>query len=108
MKRFLHVAVAVLAICMLALTAACNTLETFKAPDLPAAELATLDGHHRFYFLYEERVGISSVDGSRAGGLVLGAGSVRLPPGRHWIEIQEFVGLPWAAGFKSRQDIITN
>lgn len=101
MTTIFRAVVATVSIFVVASFTACSTWTTYKDPALLDAEVAILDGYHRFYLLYEERAGISSVDGSKAGGIVLGAGSAKLLPGRHWIEIQKFMALPGGAGFKN-------
>lgn len=73
---------------MLAFLAACGTLETYPGPERPDSEIAVLEGYWRYLFLYTEEAGISAVDGKRASNLLGYVGSVRLLPGRHWIEFR--------------------
>ena len=73
---------------MLALLAACGTLETGADRELPDTGIAVLEGYKRFYVLYYEQGDISAVDGKRPDNLLGYVNSVRLLPGGHWIEIQ--------------------
>lgn len=70
-----------------AFLAACGTLQSYPGPERPDAELAVLEGYNRYYFVYWEQADISAVDGKRPSGVSGAVGSVRLLPGRHWIEI---------------------
>jgi hypothetical protein len=74
---------------LLTLLAACSTLETYpEQPERSDAEIAVLKGYNRFYFIYWEQADVSSVDGKRAG-FPWSVSSVKLLPGRHWIEITQ-------------------
>lgn len=71
-----------------ALLAGCGTLETFPDPEQTESEMATLEGYWRYLFLYDEKSGISSVDGKRADNFSGYWDSVRLSSGSHWIEFK--------------------
>ena len=72
---------------MLAFLAACGTLETYPGPERPDSEIAILEGYWHYLFIYTEQIGISAVDGRRASNFSRYVDSVRLLPGRHWIEL---------------------
>jgi len=81
-------ALATWALFMLPFLAACGTLEVIPAGERQDSQTVVLEGYWRYLFLYEEQLGISSVDGRRATGLLGHVGLVRLPAGRHWIEVR--------------------
>lgn len=89
MVSIFHMAFMKGALFMLAFLAACSgTLEIKPEPGQQDSESAVLEGYWRYLFLYIEQLGISSVDGKRASGLLGYADSVSLPRGGHWIEIK--------------------
>lgn len=69
------------------LLAACGTLETYPVAEHPDAEVAVLEGYGRYYLLYWAEGYISAVDGVRPKLPALWARSVKLLPGKHWIEV---------------------
>ncbi len=81
-------ALAGLSLWMLALLAACGTLETGADRELPDTKIAVLEGYKRYYVLYYEQGDISAVDGKRPDNILRYVNSVRLLPGEHWIEIK--------------------
>jgi hypothetical protein len=83
-----RIAFAIDALCMVAILAACSTLETGAASEGEVGEIAVLEGYWRYRFLYDEQLGISAVDGRRASNFSGHLGSVSLTPERHWIEIK--------------------
>jgi hypothetical protein len=89
MASILHMILATLCACMVAVLAGCVMHETYGNHALPESELAIVQGYWRYQILYDEELHILSVDGKREGGRSGWpyAYSVSLPPGKHWLQI---------------------
>lgn len=81
------------------LVLACSTYQAYQGPELPDADVGTINCYTRFYFIMAESCHVSMVDGRGSRDLsTIGSNTTKLTPGRHWLNIEIYSNLGGAGG----------